>query len=163
MARTIESATGTKPGSAGEASLGFGFEHLGLSEILAISRPANSASGRVIEKLGMRLGSALAIAYQGGIMSAVMLVHHRVADFDVWKAGYDDFRAQQREAGVRHHHVWRSRSDPNTVVVVHTFDSADAAESFLKRPDLEQRMSELGVDASSLQVEFLNAVDGGAL
>lgn len=103
------------------------------------------------------------MAMTEGATNTVMLVHHRVADFDVWKAGYDDFRAQQREGGVRHHHVWRSRSDPNTVIVTHTFDSADAAEAFLERPDLEQRMSELGVDASSLQVEFLDAVDGGAL
>lgn len=40
---------------AGEAGLAFGFEQLALTEILSIYQPPNSASGRVMEKLGMRM------------------------------------------------------------------------------------------------------------
>ena len=39
---------------AGAAALGFGFEQLSLDEIIAIYEPANVASGRVMERLGMR-------------------------------------------------------------------------------------------------------------
>lgn len=36
------------------ANLRFGFEHLGLSEIVAVAVPANCGSQRVMEKIGMR-------------------------------------------------------------------------------------------------------------
>jgi RimJ/RimL family protein N-acetyltransferase len=38
----------------GQRSLAFGFEDLGLDRILARYDPENIASGRVMEKLGMR-------------------------------------------------------------------------------------------------------------
>ena len=38
----------------GRASLRYGFEALGLDRIIAIVQPANTASGRVVEKLGFR-------------------------------------------------------------------------------------------------------------
>jgi RimJ/RimL family protein N-acetyltransferase len=40
---------------AGTAGLRFGFEQLGLDEIVGIVHPENKASRRVLEKLGMRL------------------------------------------------------------------------------------------------------------
>lgn len=38
---------------AATAALHFGFEHVGLNRIVAIARPANRASVRIMEKLGM--------------------------------------------------------------------------------------------------------------
>lgn len=96
-------------------------------------------------------------------MTAVLLVHHRVADFDAWKAGYDRAGPIQREHGVRHHHVWRSREDPNMVVVVHTFDSVEAAEAFVSLPELAAAMEQGGVDGSTFRAEILDAAGGGAL
>ena len=96
-------------------------------------------------------------------MSTVSIVHHRVTDFDAWKAVYDGFRDVQKERGVRHHHVWRSQDDPNMVVVVHTFDSAEAAHAFFGSEDLKGAMAEAGVDPSSVQIQFLAEVAGGAL
>jgi hypothetical protein len=49
------------------------------------------------------------------------------------------------------------------VVVVHTFDSAEAAHSFFDAPELRQAMADAGVDESSFQVEFLDEVEGGAV
>ena len=39
---------------AARALVAYGFKHLGLHRIHALSRPANTASARVLEKLGMR-------------------------------------------------------------------------------------------------------------
>jgi RimJ/RimL family protein N-acetyltransferase len=39
---------------AGRAGIGFGFETVGLAEIVALAHPENVASQRVIEKLGLR-------------------------------------------------------------------------------------------------------------
>ena len=96
-------------------------------------------------------------------MKTVTLVHHRVADYDAWKAVYDGFRTVQRERGVKHHHVWRSKEDPGMVVVVHTYDSGEAAQAFFAAPELQEAMAEAGVDASSVHVTFLDETDGGAL
>ena len=96
-------------------------------------------------------------------MATVSLIHHRVADFDAWKAVYDGFRSVQKERGVRHHHVWRAENDPNMVVVVHTFDSAEAAHAFFDSAELQGAMAEAGVDPSSVQIQFLEEAAGGAL
>ena len=95
-------------------------------------------------------------------MKAVTLVHHRVADFDAWKAVYDSFAPVQTGHGVRHHHVWRSPDDPSLVVVVHTFDSPEAARAFLDLAERREVMGKAGVDLSSVKIEVLDEVDGGA-
>ncbi len=64
---------------------------------------------------------------------------------------------------MRHHHVWRSQDDPNSVVVVHTFDSAEAAPAFFDSEDLKGATAEAGVDPSSVQIQFLDEAAGGAL
>ena len=96
-------------------------------------------------------------------MSTVALVHHHVADFDAWKAVYDGFHDVQRERGVRHHHVWRPKDDASMVVVVHTFDSDEAARAFFDAPELRETMAQAGVDPSSVQIQFLDEAAGGAL
>ena len=95
-------------------------------------------------------------------MRTYTFVHHRVADFDAWKQVYDQFADVQREGGVRWQQVWRGREDPSMVVVMHQFDDAEAAKAFFERGDLKAAMSNAGVDPSSLQVEFLDEVGGGA-
>jgi quinol monooxygenase YgiN len=94
-------------------------------------------------------------------MRTVSLVHHRVADFDAWKEVYDSFRETQREGGVREQAVLRSPDDPNSVVVVHTFDDAASAKTFFENPALRDAMGRGGVDESSLKIEFLHEVDAG--
>jgi ATP-dependent Clp protease ATP-binding subunit ClpA len=91
----------------------------------------------------------------------VALVHHRVADFDAWKQVYDSFADIQRAGGVRAHHVWRTRDDPTMVVVVHVFDSSEAADAFFGSHDLEDAMARAGVDPSSVQIEYLDEAESG--
>ena len=85
-----------------------------------------------------------------------LLIHHRVADYDAWKAVYDSVEDMQRDGGVRSHRVWRSSDDPNMVVVEHEFDSREAAKEFMDRSDLAEAMARSGVDKSSMQAEILD-------
>ena len=94
-------------------------------------------------------------------MRTVTLIHHRVADFDAWKQVYDSFADVQREGGVRAHHVWRKRDDPNMVVVVHAFDSPEAAAAFFASHDLEDAMARGGVDPPSVKIEYLDEAESG--
>lgn len=95
-------------------------------------------------------------------MRTVTIVHHRVADFDAWKQAYDGFADAQREAGVRWQHVWRGREDPNMVVVIHVFDTLEAAQALFQSSELKGAMERAGVDPESFQIEFLDDVGGGA-
>ena len=94
-------------------------------------------------------------------MRTVSLVHHRVADYDAWKAVYDSVADVQRAGGVLEHAVLRASDDPHMVVVVHTFASADAAHAFFGQEELKDAMTQAGVDLGSLQIEFLDEVVAG--
>ena len=96
-------------------------------------------------------------------MRTVTLVHHRVRDFDAWKQVYDSVRDVQRDGGVRYQRVIRSADDPSMVVVVHEFESGDAAKAFFDNPALRDAMQRAGVDESSLRLEFLDDLGGGEL
>ena len=99
-------------------------------------------------------------------MRAVAIVHHRVADFDAWKAIYDSegVGGMQRAGGVLDHAVLRTADDPNMVVVVHTFASQDAAHAFFaENADLKDAMGRAGVDFASFTVEFLDEVAAGRI
>jgi quinol monooxygenase YgiN len=94
-------------------------------------------------------------------MRTVTLIRHRVADYDAWKAVHDSVRDFQREGGVRYQRVLRAVDDPNSVVVVHEFESREAAQAFFSNPDLRAAMERGGVDESTLQLELLDDVGGG--
>jgi heme-degrading monooxygenase HmoA len=96
-------------------------------------------------------------------MRTLLLVDHRVADFDAWKKVYDDVRDWQRTGGVRFHQVLRSLDDPNRAIVTHVFDTRQAAQAFADNPELKEVMGKAGVDASSVKIEYLDEVDEGNL
>jgi heme-degrading monooxygenase HmoA len=96
-------------------------------------------------------------------MRTLLLVDHRVADFDSWKKVYDDGRDWQRTGGVRFHQVLRSPDDPNRAIVTHVFDTREAAQAFADNPELKEMMGKAGVDASSVKIEYLDEVDEGNL
>lgn len=64
---------------AAEVCLAYGFEQLNLAKIVAVTRPENSASRRVMEKIGMR--------YDGlGKFYGAKLAHYSIRKRD-WKNG----------------------------------------------------------------------------
>jgi quinol monooxygenase YgiN len=95
--------------------------------------------------------------------STIALIRHRVADFDAWKSVYDGFAPIQAEHGVHAHQVLRSIENPNDVIVTHAFDSREAARAFFAMPELQEAMSEGGVDADSVDISYFDEVEAGAL
>lgn len=49
------------------------------------------------------------------------------------------------------------------VIVVHTFDTSEAAHAFFANEDLKGAMTQAGVDMASFQIEFLDEVVSGTL
>jgi heme-degrading monooxygenase HmoA len=85
---------------------------------------------------------------------ATAFVQHKVRDYGAWREVYDSVGDLQRQGGVTEEAVYRSEDDPNTVLVMHRFSSADQARAFLEDPGLRDAMERAGVDPASLRVEF---------
>ena len=92
-------------------------------------------------------------------MRTILLVDHRVADFDAWRTVYDEIRGWQHDSGVRFEQVLRSADNPNRVVVTHAFESRSAAESFVNNPELQEAMGRAGVDGPSVKIEYFDEVE----
>ena len=75
-------------------------------------------------------------------------IQHTVADFDIWKAGYDEHEAQRRAAGCTSATISRPTDDGNGTVDVSallTFRDLAGAQGFLDNPELPKVMEAAGV------------------
>lgn len=85
----------------------------------------------------------------------VAAVRHSVADYDRWKAAFDSFPPTAN--GALFARVNRALDDPNTIVVVCGFETAEAANGFLDNPELKAKMEEGGV-TSEPRIELYEEV-----
>lgn len=76
----------------------------------------------------------------------VLVVQHRVRDFDAWKPVFDEHESARRQHGARRHWVYRTSEDPNEVVVAIEFSSQDQGRAFLEDPSLREAMRRAGVE-----------------
>ena len=74
-----------------------------------------------------------------------VLVMHRVADFGKWKPFYDGHAATRMKSGCKAARVLRSSNDPNSIVLLFEWDSAENAMKFGMSEDLKKTMMEAGV------------------
>lgn len=89
---------------------------------------------------------------------ATMFVRHAVNDYGHWKSVYDQFADTRREYGVTGASVHRDGEDPNTVVVIHQFDSLDDAYMMADSDELRAAMADAGV-AGAPEIWFTEDVE----
>ena len=77
---------------------------------------------------------------------AALIVRHRVKDYEAWKSFFDEHGAVRRQHGALGHQLYRVATDPNELVVVNVFPSADAAKAFAADPSLPEAMQRAGVE-----------------
>jgi quinol monooxygenase YgiN len=65
----------------------------------------------------LSLTERVADADAAGAAGAVVVIHHRVADADTWKAGFDASADELRARGVLEHRIYQDPDDPNRIVV----------------------------------------------
>ncbi len=82
------------------------------------------------------------------------LVHHKVADFAKWKAGYDTHLPARSEAGLKEIKLIHGIDNPNEVVVLFELADVAKAKAFASSEDLRTKMKEFGV-VSEPEVAFL--------
>lgn len=76
---------------------------------------------------------------------AALLVRHRVADFDAWKAAFDDHESARRAAGILGHRLNRAKGDPDVLTVYLPLSDVERAREFAGSADLQQVMQQAGV------------------
>ena len=76
---------------------------------------------------------------------STIFVRHQVADYDVWRPGFDEHGAVRREYGLTDAGVYRDVADGNAVTLAFTTDDLDRAREFLASSDLRETMSRVGV------------------
>jgi hypothetical protein len=86
----------------------------------------------------------------------VAAINHRVANYDAWKAVFDEVPPSM--GGALFHRINRGVDDTNNITVVAGFESPEAARAFIERPDLKDAMRRAGV-TSSPRVELYEEVE----
>ena len=86
-----------------------------------------------------------------------IIVRHRVADYDAWRAVYDSVEELRRNNGIVGDAVNRGGDDSNDVVVYHQAETREALGKFLALPELKSAMARGGV----LEAPEVTFVTGG--
>lgn len=76
-----------------------------------------------------------------------VVVQHHVTDYHAWYPVFTEHEAVRRQHGATGHALMRSQDDPNTLVIVSEFASAEGAKAFMADPSLAEAMSRGGVDS----------------
>jgi hypothetical protein len=81
-------------------------------------------------------------------MPVTAVIRHKVADYDAWRSVYDGVADVQANGGVTAESVHRLVGDANDLLIVHRFETADAAQSFFGNEQLRDGMRQAGVQGA---------------
>ncbi len=88
-----------------------------------------------------------------------LMARHKVEDWDKWFAFYEAQRGELAQMGISREAALRSSTDGNDVVVIHEFDSMEAAQEFLKMaeaPDMGEMLKASGVLPETMTMELFH-------
>jgi hypothetical protein len=88
----------------------------------------------------------------------VLAIKHHVRDYDAWKKVFGNF--PPTAGGAKFYRINRAVDDPDVVLVVAGFDSAQAAQAFGAMPELQAKMQEAGV-VDAPRIEMYEEVESG--
>lgn len=72
-------------------------------------------------------------------------VRHPVADYEKWKAVYDETATFKRGMGWKRHQLFAVGGDRHDVLVMEEFGTMAQARAFLDAPDLRAAMERAGI------------------
>jgi hypothetical protein len=87
----------------------------------------------------------------------MMVVMHKVANYEKWKMAYDEHDSGRQAYGIHNFAIGRGIMDPNMVLVALKVDDSAKAVAFSKSPSLKQAMSRGGIIGTP-KVEFYTAL-----
>jgi len=78
----------------------------------------------------------------------VIVIKHKVADYDKWRKGYDAHDSVRQAYGISHYVIGRGMDDRNTVIVIDKMNDVTKAKEFSAMPSLKEAMKKAGVIGS---------------
>jgi quinol monooxygenase YgiN len=74
-----------------------------------------------------------------------LLVRHKVADYERWKAAFDQQMAVRHHGGERSCRIFRSADDPNELTLLFEWEDLNRARSFMNSPEARSYIQQAGV------------------
>lgn len=75
----------------------------------------------------------------------VIVIKHKVADYEKWRMGYDAHDSVRKAYGITHFVVGRGIDNPNMIVIIDKFSDVQKAKDFSMLPNLKDAMKKAGV------------------
>jgi hypothetical protein len=79
---------------------------------------------------------------------AAMILSYQVADFDAWKAVFDDNEQGRIDHGYLGHHVNRAEDDPNSLGIFLAVEDVDRAKAYVTSDEVKSLMAGAGVSSA---------------
>jgi len=76
---------------------------------------------------------------------ALMVIHHKVRDYAVWRPAYDAHESNRAGAGITNGRVYRKAEDPNDLVILLDATEVAKARAWASSEDLKTVMQKAGV------------------
>jgi len=76
---------------------------------------------------------------------ALMVIHHKVRDYAVWRPAYDAHESNRVGAGITNGRVYRKAEDPNDLVILLDATEVAKARAWASSEDLKTVMQKAGV------------------
>ncbi len=74
-----------------------------------------------------------------------LVVHHKVEDYDKWYPVYTQDAVNRKAFGSKGARLFRSKSDPNDLVIIYLGWDLEDAQRFTQSPGLREAMQKAGV------------------
>ena len=74
-----------------------------------------------------------------------LLIRHKVQDYPVWKAVFEEHEATRRANGSQGGWLFRNAADPDEVLLLLEWDDLERARLFVDSDDLQEAMMRAGV------------------
>ena len=104
---------------------------------------------------GALAASALLLSASASAGS-LLIIHHKVADYAKWRAGFDAHKSMQEASALTNAHVYQSVSNPNEVTVTFDVGDLDKAKAFVSSKELKDAMKKAGVKGKP-DISLVNA------
>ena len=75
---------------------------------------------------------------------AAMIISYEVADFDAWKAVFDDNEQGRIDHGYLGHHINRGESDPNSLSIYLAVTDVDQTKAYVTSDDVKSLIEKAG-------------------
>lgn len=78
----------------------------------------------------------------------VVILSHKVANYDTWRPSYDADAARRKEVGLKEIICGQHADDPHSVYMVFETDKPEVIHQMLADPNLAKAMQEAGVTSA---------------